>query len=140
MRWYELILWGNAVARPFVSNLDDLKGVEDWQLREGRRIENWNREAWIRCMKREWDGDPDDVLQTHLGVPIYSPRLQQIVQEQHFFGIQFLPIHVFRMDASEIPGFAIANILNIPSAMDMESSGYDRFGEDYFCVEDRGRV
>jgi Immunity protein family (Imm11) len=140
MRWYDLIMCSNTVAKPFVSNFDDLKGFEDWQLRAGKRIEDWNPEAWIRCLKPEWNGDPDDVLQTHLAVPIYSPRLQTVIRDARFSGIQFLPIRVLRMDASEIPGFAVANILNIPSAMDMDNSLYDRFEEDYFDAADRGKV
>jgi Immunity protein family (Imm11) len=140
MRWYDLIMCSNTVARPFVSNFDDLKGFEGWQFNEGKYISGWKPEAWIRCMKPEWNGDADDVLQNHLGVPIYSSRLQRIVEEEHFTGIQFLPIRVLRMDTSEIPGFAIANILNIPPAMDMDQSEYERFNDDYFCAEDRGRV
>jgi hypothetical protein len=140
MQWYDAIMWGNAVKKPFVSNFDDLRGFEDWQLRAGTRIDNWNPEAWIRCMRAQWNGDPDDVLQTHVALPIYSPRVQAIVRKENFSGIQFLPIHVLRMDASEIPGFAVANILNIPAAMDMEASHYDKFEDDYFAPADRGKV
>jgi hypothetical protein len=140
MRWYDLIMWGNTVKKPFVSDLDDLKGFEDWQFDQGKHIENWNPEAWIRCTDRAWNGDPDDVLQTHLGVPIFSPRLQRIVEQERFSGIQFLPIHVLRLDASEITGFAIANILNAPSAMDLENSEYQRFEQDYFDPADRGKI
>ena len=140
MRWYDLIMCGNALKKPYVSSFEDLKGFEDFQFRVGKRVENWNPEAWIRCMKREWNGDPDDVLQNHLAVPIYSARLQVIIREQNIQGIQFLPLRVLRLDATEIPGFAIANILNTPPAMDMNRSEYDIFEDDYFDSADRGRV
>jgi uncharacterized protein DUF1629 len=140
MRWYDLIMWGNTVPKPFVSNFDDLKGFEDWQFDQGVVISDWNPKAWIRCMKPAWNGDPDDVLQSHLGIPIYSPRLQRIIQRENFTGIQFLPLRVLRMDSTEIAGYAIANILNLLPAMDMENSECDKFEDDYFDPADRGRV
>ncbi len=139
MRWHWAISWGNTVPEPFVSDSDDLKGYEDWHLRRGQRVDRWDPTAWIQCTDREWDGEPDDVLQTHLNVPIYSRRLQEIIGKAGFVGIQFLPIRVLHMDRLEITGFAIANILNIPSAMDLELSWYDKFEGD--CApEDLGKV
>ena len=65
---------------------------------------------------------PDDALQNDIAIPIYSPRLQSALQEAAITGIQFLPIHVLRLDGSEIPGFAVANIICVRPAMDMEKS------------------
>ena len=140
MRWYWAINCSNTVDEPFVSDADDLKGFQDWQLWKGKPIENWRQDAWIRCTDPECDGDPDDVLQTHLGIPIYSFRLQKIIREAGFPGIQFLPIRVLRRDGTEIPGFAVANIVNLLSAMDMEKSEYDVFEEDDPVPERHGRV
>jgi hypothetical protein len=140
MRWYWVISCSNTVPKAFVSSAEDLKGHEDWQLDIGQYVKNWDPTAWIQCTDPEWDGEPDDALQTHLAIPIYSPRLQEVIGNARFSGIQFLPLRVLHMNGSEIPGFAIANILNIPTAMDMEKSLYGRYEEDYFCPEDRGRV
>jgi len=140
MRWYWAIAWGNTVLQPYVSSAEDLKCYDDWQLEKGEYIENWNPSCWIQSTKPEWDGEPDDVLQTHLAIPIYSPRWQGVICNAGFSGIQFLPIRVLHMNGGEIPGFAIANILNIPSAMDMELSHYTMFNEDDCEPEDRGKV
>ena len=140
MLWYWAIAWGNTVSQAYVSDADDLKGYEDWHFRKGQYIEDWNPGAWIQCTDPKWDGEPDDVLQTHLNIPIYSPRLQALIRNTKFSGIQFLPIRVLHMNESEIPGFAIANILNIPSAMDMERSHYTMFNEDDCEPVDRGKV
>ncbi|HKD79392.1 MAG TPA: DUF1629 domain-containing protein [Candidatus Angelobacter sp.] len=140
MRWYWAISWGKTVSNPFVSSAEDLKGYEDWQLERGHHIEHWDPTAWIRCTKPEWDGEPDDVLQTHLAIPIYSPRWQEVIRNARFSGIQFLPIRVLHMNGGEIPGFAIANILNIPFAMDLERSHYTMFDDDDCEPEDRGKV
>lgn len=125
MRWYWVISCNNTVLKPFVSSAGDLKEYEDWQLRRAQRVENWNPSVWIQCTDPEWDGEPDDALQNHLALPIYSPRLQGVIGNAKFSGVQFLPIRVLHLNGTEIPGFAIANILNIPSAMDMEHSLYD---------------
>ena len=140
MHWYWAISWENTVQNPFVSSTEDIYGHEEWEFRRGEYAERWNPQAWIQCTKAEWDGEPDDVLQTHLNIPIYSSRLQEVIGKARFSGIQFLPIRVLRLNGSEVPGFAIANILNIPSTMDMEQSWYDKFADDYFAPEDRGRV
>lgn len=139
MNWYWVITCSNTVPKAFVSSAEDLKGYEDWQLERGQFVTNWDSSAWIRSRDPEWDGEPDDALQNHLALPIYSARLRKAIQEAEFIGIQFLPIQVLHMNGSEITGFAIANILNTPSAMDKERSLYDVCEED--CdPEDRGKV
>jgi hypothetical protein len=139
MRWHWVLSCGNTVRDAFVSSAEDLKGYEDWQLGRGHYVDNWDPTSWIQCTDPEWDGEPDDALQNHLALPIYSPRLQKLIKDAKFSGIQFLPIRVLHMNGTEIPGFAIANILNLPSAMDLEHSWYGIFRGD--CApEDRGRV
>ena len=139
MRWYWVISCSNTVSKPFVSSAGDLHGHEDWEFDQGCVITKWNPQSWIQCTVPEWDGEPDDALQTHLAIPIFSPRLQRIIEESQFSGIQFLPIRVLRMNGDEISGFSVANILNQPFAMDMERSWYDRYDEES-APEDRGRV
>jgi hypothetical protein len=118
------------VEDPFISDSEDLMGIDLLNLESGKPVENWNSNAWIRCADEEWEGVPDDVLHNSVVLPIYSARLQKIMQDAGFLGIQFLPIRVLYKRDQEIPGFAIANILNVPSAMDMQRSEYERFGDD----------
>jgi hypothetical protein len=118
MRWYWTIMNTNRSPDNFLADSVDLKGIGWRQLQEGKYVENWNLDARVDGTMPELNGDPGDVLLTD--VPIFSARLQEIICKAGFSGIQFLPIHVFRADGSEIPGFAVANILNTPSALDVE--------------------
>jgi len=138
--WYKLIWWDNTVEFPYVSNLDDLKGFDDWHLTCGETISNWNDQAWIQCTNPEYDGNPDDVLANHLGVPIYSSRLRQALEWGGIAGIQYLPIHVLHRDGSEIPGYRVANFLNKVKALDLERSQYTLNPDDYFIPERRGQI
>lgn len=140
MKWYSVIRFANAVDDPYVSDTDNLGGFEDWQLSSGERIENWPETAWIQATRADYDGTPDDVLQSHLGVPIYSSRLRTLLDDAGIKGIQYLPLTVLRPDNSIISGFAIANIANKVAALDLDNSDYDVFPDDYFLPSRRGTI
>jgi hypothetical protein len=140
VNWYNLVWWDNTVDDPYVSDSEDLKGVDDWDLTSGQHISNWSSEAWIRCTNSDYDGDPDDVLANHLGVPIYSSRLRRVLDAAGIAGIQYLPIQVLHKDGSEILGYQVANILNKVPALDLEKSAYTRYGDDHFIPERRGQL
>jgi hypothetical protein len=141
MNWYHVIRHDNAVANPYVAGTGDLMGVDQENLWSGISITNWNEAAWIKAETAEDDGDPDDALQSFLRPPIYSARLCKALEDAGIGGIQYLPIHVLRPDGAEIPGFAIANIVNlVEGALDLERSDYDVYPPDYFLPERVGRV
>jgi len=140
MNWYKLVWWDNTVEEAYVSDFGDLKGFDARAFTSGERVTNWNEEAWIQCTNLEYEGDPDDVLANHLGVPIYSSRLRHALEEAGISGIQYLPIRVLHRDGSEISAYQIANFTNKVKALDLERSDYTLFEEDYFIVEDRGQI
>lgn len=140
MKWYWIVSCDNTVANPFVADTGDLKGFDRDDLTCGRRVEGWNPEAWVRASRSEDDGDPDDALQTHLALPIYSRRLRGALGEASILGIQYLPIETIRPDGSHFGGFAIANILSVQPALDFERSDYELFPNDYFLPQRRGKV
>jgi hypothetical protein len=139
MNWYKTIDCDNAVPNPLVADQGDLKGLEDWQLSAGRPLEHWNEEAWVGASTSENDGEADDVLQTFLGVPIYSHRLRRSLEDAGIAGIQYLPIHVYLSDSTEVPGYCVANVTSVP-ALDIERSQLLRYGDDYFLEERRGKI
>jgi hypothetical protein len=139
MNWYDPIACDHTVADPLVAYRGDLKGLEDWELSEGRPVDSWSAEAWVGASTQENDGDPDDVLQTYLGVPIYSQRLRQALEDGGIGGIQYLPIHVYLSDGTEVPGFSVANVTAVP-ALDIEHSEFVRYGDDYFLEQRRGQI
>ena len=139
-RWFRVLLWGNTVCNPYVADIDDLKGFNRDDFEMGRPIENWDQGAWISASRLEDDGDLDDVLQTHLALPIFSDRLHRALDVSGISGIQYLPIQAIRPNGVRIEGFSIANILNIVAALDLEKSDYDIFPNDYFLPQRRGRI
>lgn len=140
MRWYDLREIYDAKEQPFVSNKDDLRGWEEWQLCQGKFVENWDSGAWIKSTKNETDGVPDDCLWNHLLLPIFSSRVQRALADARVEGVQYLPIRVLRPDGSEYFGYAIANVLNLPAALDRERCDFSVYPDDYFLPDRRGSV
>jgi hypothetical protein len=139
-KWYWLVWWDNTLENPFVSGAGDLKGIEPDRFREGKRIDNWDESAWLSLEAVSGEGEPDDVLQNHLDLLVFSPRLQQALSQAGIGGIQYCPIRIVSLDGSEERGFAIANILNLVPALDLQCSDYDQFPRNYFAKQNRGQV
>lgn len=141
MKWYWTIACANAVDDPFVADSSSLNGYEGSAFWRGTLIHEWNpASAWFRARKPENDGKPDDVLQNHLGVPVYSSRLREGLESARIGSIQYLPIRVIRPNEYEMQGFAIANALTMVPALDRERADYDVYPPDYFLPERRGDV
>lgn len=130
MKWYQVTRCSNTVENPLLTGVGDLGGMEEWQLRKGQFLANWPSGAWIGAEEAEDDGDPDDVLQNHLGLPIFSPRLRRELNALGIQGIQYLPIEVRRSDGTPIPGFSIANIIDLRPALDTKRTKYSVFSDD----------
>jgi hypothetical protein len=87
------------------------------------------------------DGEPDDVLQDHLGsLPIFSGRLKRAVETSGVTDIQFLPVSIKRFSSAVLHDFYIANILSLVSAVDWSESVYTNYPDDYFIESRRGQV
>ena len=130
MKWYWALKWANTVTNPLVATDADLMGIDEWALRAGTTVENWNDRAWFMSTNEEDDGTPDDVLQECLDVPVYSERLRKALKDAGVSGIQYLPVRVLRSDRTEIAGYAIANVLARVSVLDLKESTFEVFGDD----------
>jgi hypothetical protein len=130
-KWYATLECTNTVHDPLVLTDADLKGTEEWGLVTGQPAEHWDEATWFRPAEPENDGDPDDVLQNHMvRLQIYSARLRKALEQAGITGIQYLPARVSHFDGSPISGFAIANIVDVVAALDLERSDYSRFGPE----------
>jgi hypothetical protein len=138
-RWYWAISCDNTVDNPLVVDAADL-GIDPQNLAVGHSLESWSELARLRTTKPENDGMPDDVLQNHLGLPVYSSRLRAALAGAEIRGIQYLPVRLFRPNGQEVAGFSIANITERREALDRSSSDYDVFPDDYFLSDRRGKV
>jgi hypothetical protein len=132
-RWFEPLENLNVDDQPFVTDTDDLLGFTEWSFREGKAITRWNCSAWVGCSDRLVDGHMDDVLRNHLGLPIFSAKLEQALTFLGIEGIQFLPLQILRPNNTFVTGYSLANVLNYCPALDMQSSLYDVFIEGQQC-------
>lgn len=140
MRWYWLVTNDNVGADPLVTDEGDLMGVEEWRLRQGKEIRDWPASAWVGTSKRSNDGVPDDNLQNHFALLIFSHRLRTALQKASIDEIQYLPIAVIRPGGTRVAGFSIANVLSTVAALDLERSVFTRYPADYFLPERRGAL
>jgi hypothetical protein len=140
MNWYRLITNSNTVANPFVSDDGDLGGIDNWMLRRCLRVDGWPESAWIRAVNPDNDGDPDDNLQNHFDLLMFSPGLRHALEAASIRNIQYLPINVIRSDGGSIQGFTIANVLSCLAALDIDRSVLERFPDDYFIPDRRGGI
>lgn len=138
-RWYLAVSCDNTVPNPLIVDMADL-GIAPERLDAGKQVEDWTAFAWMRASRPENDGTPDDVLQNHLGLPVYSARLRNALERAGIRGVQYLPVKVLRPAGEIIDGYCIANIVERRAALDFARSDYDVFPDDYFLPERRGKV
>ena len=142
MKWYEPIDCDNTVPDPFVCDTDNLEGsgLTRSDFLKGNLIEGWPDNISFQARKVPNDGTPDDALQNHLMLPVYSERLLHALQDERIQGLQFLPIRVKRPNGELIPGFSIVNIINSVSALDLDHSICHRFPLDFANPNVRGKI
>ena len=139
MKWFDALECDNAMPDPYVADAGEI-GMEEWLLRCAQVAKNWPEGAWVKAVKPTNDGDPDDVLQSYLGLPIYSMRLRSALREQGIEDVQYLPLRVLRPNDEEIKGFTIANITTVRDALDRQRSDFSVYADDYFLPQRRGQI
>jgi hypothetical protein len=140
VKWYWVVSCDQTVDDPVVADCADLKGFDEAALLNGQPLDSWDASAWFQATNPEDDGTPDDVLQNHLGLPIFSQRLRNALEEAGIRDIQYLPVTVIRPDGHRLTGFSIGNVLRLVPALDLQKSDYDVFPQDYFLPTRRGMV
>ena len=105
-------------------------GWQQYELSEGNQISNWNKE--ITFYYNPVDGDQvPDYIHNNLSWFIVSPLFETILKEINSEGVQFLPIKIKNLeDESSIPGYSVANVVNVLDAIDYENSTYSVFELD----------
>jgi hypothetical protein len=142
MKWYHPFECDNTVKHPFVCDYDNLEenGFSEWDFMAGKKIKNWKDTIIFQAKKKKNNGDPDDALQNHLMLPIYTSRFINTLNKAKISGIQYLPITLFRTNGDNLNGFCIANFLNFVEALDLKKSDYDRFSDDFVNPNVRGKI
>jgi hypothetical protein len=103
--------------------IEELFGIDSYDLKIGRRIQNWNRDSYLKSSDMKHDGAPDDYL-PGLGLPILSPRFRAALEGNRVgvHDIQYLPIRVFQSTGEEVPGFSVVNVITRVPALNREHS------------------
>ena len=140
MKFYWMLFNKSTLRDPLVADQAELHGVDPDDLCKGRRIYDWNNASFVAVAEDGRDGEPDDVLQSVIPVPIFSRRLRDALTRLEPLEAQYLDLRVMRSNGESIDGFAVANILTRIAALDMDRSQYRVFPPDYFIVERRGLV
>jgi hypothetical protein len=56
------------------------------------RVTNWPKHAWIKASTTEMDGELDDFVVSNALLPIVTPRLRELLDEQETPGVEWLPV------------------------------------------------
>lgn len=139
MKWYWVVECSNTVGDPLVIDSGELTGVDEADLKVGKRLEEW-KTPLLSVVNPENRGTPDDVVQNHLGLLIFSPQLRDAMNDAEVRDIQYLDVMICCQDNKIYTGYSIANILSLRSALDIGESEFDIFPEDYFIIERRGSI
>lgn len=142
MKWYQPIECDKTVKNPLVCDFDNLEqyGYNENNFKEGIYVNSWNENIFFQARKKRNDGKPDDVLQNHLMLPIYSLNLVNALNKNGVEGIQYLPIKIINYNTECINEFFIANILNYIEAFDTEKSDFNCFSQDFPNLNVRGKI
>ena len=123
-KWYSFTIsdddnWEEVLR----TDRDNLFGIDDFDLQQGKQIEGWNPKAFLRYSDEEHDGVPEDLLCDHLGVPTVSLRLRKALEDAGvgIGDVQYLPIRVFKSSGEEVKGYSIMNVTTRVPALN-----YDR--------------
>lgn len=100
----------------------ELRNFNEWDLMAGRYISNWDENTIVYY---DIESGHTDYPFTNVDLPIYSPRLCQLMQKLKMGDIQYLPVRLKHKESGrEIEGYHIANYLRIIDCLDRERSVY----------------
>ncbi len=130
MKWYQVVECDCTVKNPLICNFSNLEefGFSGNNFMIGKKILDWKNGIFF---KAERDGDPDDALQNHMMIPIFSPRLMEELDFNKIDGIQYLNIDILISAEKVVSGFVIANITNFVSAFNYNKSVYSIFEKNF---------
>ena len=128
--WYWVVSLANRLESSLFVNVSNLCGYQTDDFYRGETITKWCNTAYFQATRVDMGGSPDDVLGEKNGIPVFSERLRSLLGATGIDQIQYLPVDVVKPDGEKCVGFAIANILSMVPALDLEKSGVTYFGDE----------
>lgn len=105
-----------------------LERQNDWDLRRGQYVEGWNPDT---SAFYDDEVEPTDFPVTSDDIPVYSPRLMALMDQEGVEDIQFLPLRVkHRHGAQEVFDYHIANYLKVIDCLNRQKSNFQVWTED----------
>lgn len=137
MKYFKLIL-DDSNDNDVVVYCEDTHGFEQYELKEGNFLENWNDN--ITFYFNLYDGNIfTDYLANNLGWFIISNKFKDLINIIGG-GCQFLPVNVVDFESKsriEDDEYFVANVLDVVDALNLENSDYsvmDLEGEKIYSV------
>lgn len=137
MKYFKLIL-DDSNDNDVVVHCEDTHGFEQYELKEGNFLENWNDN--ITFYFNLHDGNRfTDYLANNLGWFIVSKKFKDLIKKIEE-DVQFLPVNVVDFESKykiENDEYFVANVLGIVDALNLENSDYsvmDLDGEKIYSV------
>jgi len=124
MKFYKWSQYGGAdEIEPSIWSLSfELDNGVEWDLMAGKYIENWDVNI---AATYDDEVDPTDYPFTSFLLPVFSPRLKELMESLGVEYIQYLPLKIRRSDgAKEVDGYHFANYLMVIDCLDREKSEY----------------
>lgn len=122
-----------------VVNCENTLGFEQYELKEGNFLKNWNEN--ITFYFNLHDGNRfTDYLANNLGWFIVSKKFKNLINKIEDEGVQFLPVNVVDIESKtrlEDDEYFVANVLEVVDALNLENSDYslmDLDGEKIYSV------
>jgi hypothetical protein len=123
MKYYKLIL-DDSNEKDVVCHCEETFGFEQYELKEGKFIENWNKNITFYYNPKEGD-ILTDYLANNLGWFIVSKKFKDIINELGTSEIQYLPVNIVDLESNSNKNiYYVANVLEVVDAIDLEHSDY----------------
>jgi hypothetical protein len=123
MRYFKLLL-DDSNDNDVVCHCNNTHGFQQYELSEGKLIQDWNED--INFLFNPSEGDRlTDYLANNLGWFIISTRFKDLLCGLNVGGVQYLPIKVTNSaDNTTLNNYYVANVINVVDAINLNLSDY----------------
>jgi len=136
MKYYKLLL-DCSNENDAISYCYNTHGFEQYELKEGNLIKNWNDKITFYFDPDEGD-KLTDYLVNNLGWLIVSKKFIEVMNILKIRDIQYLPVKIVNLKNNEIINdYKVVNIINVVDGLNLESSDYSTIeldGEKIYSI------
>jgi hypothetical protein len=121
---YFLLQKDDKVNNDVICYCNDTKGFDQYDLIEGKVIDNWNSEITF-YFDHDQGSVLTDCLTNDLGWLIISSKFKEALINYGINKIQYLPVNIMNVKNNDtIKGYYVANVINVIDALNLRYSKY----------------